>query len=109
LYAGNFLIVHPDECWILARIDPIKLSITPIGGIHIVMGETADSDRNALVSTTATIAAEHDATAKIRSETLELSSENFALDLEFPTPTQSTPEQETMVEDQRISAWVSQV
>ncbi|KAK1678938.1 hypothetical protein QYE76_039786 [Lolium multiflorum] len=48
LYAGNFPIVPPDE-WIPARSNPVKLSIVPIGGIHIFIGETVDSDGNALV------------------------------------------------------------
>ncbi|KAK1609429.1 hypothetical protein QYE76_033102 [Lolium multiflorum] len=37
-------IVPPDECWIPARTNPVKLSIVPIGGIHIFIGETVDSD-----------------------------------------------------------------
>ncbi|KAK1697021.1 hypothetical protein QYE76_013718 [Lolium multiflorum] len=44
LYAGNFPIVPPDEFWIPARSNPVKLSIVPIGGIHIFIGETVDSD-----------------------------------------------------------------
>ncbi|KAK1616116.1 hypothetical protein QYE76_021633 [Lolium multiflorum] len=39
LYAGNFPIVPPDECWIPSRTDPVKLSIVPISGIHIFIGE----------------------------------------------------------------------
>ncbi|KAK1681684.1 hypothetical protein QYE76_042532 [Lolium multiflorum] len=31
------------------RTDPVKLSIVPIGGIHIFIGKTIDSDGNALV------------------------------------------------------------
>ncbi|KAK1678325.1 hypothetical protein QYE76_039173 [Lolium multiflorum] len=50
LYAGNFPIVPPDE-WIPARSNPVKLSIVPIGGIHIFIGETVDSDGNALEKT----------------------------------------------------------
>ncbi|KAK1697276.1 hypothetical protein QYE76_013973 [Lolium multiflorum] len=46
LYAGNLPIVPPDECWIPARTNPVKLSIVPIGGIHIFIGETVDSDGN---------------------------------------------------------------
>ncbi|KAK1626702.1 hypothetical protein QYE76_001017 [Lolium multiflorum] len=30
LYAGNLLIVPPDECWIPARTNPVKLSIVPL-------------------------------------------------------------------------------
>ncbi|KAK1699018.1 hypothetical protein QYE76_015715 [Lolium multiflorum] len=50
-----------------------------------------------------------DAVAKIQSETQELPKEDSALDLEISKPTQSAPEQETTVEDQCRSAWVSQV
>ena len=71
LYAGNFPIVPPDECWIPAKTDPVKLSIVPIGGIHIFIGETVDSDGNALVSNADATAAEQDAVAKTRSETQE--------------------------------------
>jgi hypothetical protein len=39
LYAGNFPFVPQDKCWILARTYPVKLSIVPIGGIHIFIGE----------------------------------------------------------------------
>ena len=109
LYAGNFPIVPQDECWIPAKTDPVKLSIVPIGGIHIFIGETVDSDGNGLVSTAATTAAELDAAAKIQSELLELPKEDSALDLEISKPTQSAPEQEITVEDQCRSAWVSQV
>ncbi|KAK1566270.1 hypothetical protein QYE76_037655 [Lolium multiflorum] len=58
LYAGNFPIVPPDEFWIPARSNPVKLSIVPIGGIHIFIGETVDSDGNALVSNADASAAE---------------------------------------------------
>ena len=92
LYAGNFPIVPPDEFWIPARTNPVKLSIIPIGGIHIFIGETVDSDGNALVSHADTTAAEQDAVAKIRSEMLELPREDSALDLENSKPTQSAPE-----------------
>ncbi|KAK1697110.1 hypothetical protein QYE76_013807 [Lolium multiflorum] len=44
----NFPIVPEDECWIPAKTNPVKLSIIPIGGIHLFIGETVDSDRNAL-------------------------------------------------------------
>ncbi|KAK1620214.1 hypothetical protein QYE76_025731 [Lolium multiflorum] len=91
------------------RTNPVKLSIVPIGGIHIFIGETVDSDGNALVSHADATAAEQDAVAKIRSEMQELPKEGSALDLEISTPTQSAPEQEIMVEDQCRSAWVSQV
>ncbi|KAK1680973.1 hypothetical protein QYE76_041821 [Lolium multiflorum] len=52
------------------KVKPVKLSIVPIGGIHIFIGETVDSDGNALV--TCATAAERDAVAKIRSESQEL-------------------------------------
>ena len=109
LYAGNFPIVPPDEFWIPARTNPVKLSIVPIGGIHIFIGETVDSDGNALVSNADATAAELDAVAKIRSESQELLKEGSALDQEKSKPTQSAPEQEKTVEDQCRSAWVSQV
>ena len=83
LYAGNFPIIPQDECWIPAKTDPIKLSIVPIGGIHIFIGETVDSDGNALVSNADATAAERDAVAKIRSETQEFPKEDSALDLEI--------------------------
>jgi hypothetical protein len=79
---GIFSIVPQDECWIPAKTDPIKLSIVPIGGIHIFFGETVDSDGNALVSNADAIAAERVAVAKNRSETQELPMEDSALDLE---------------------------
>jgi hypothetical protein len=72
-----------------ARTEPVKLSIILIGGIHIFISKTVDSDENALVSTATTTAAEQDATAKIRSETQELFTENSALDLEISMPTLS--------------------
>ena len=58
LYAGNFPIVPQDECWIPARTNPVKLSIVPIGGIHIFIGETVNSDGNPLVSNADATAAE---------------------------------------------------
>jgi hypothetical protein len=109
LYTGNFPIVPEDECWIPARTDPVKLSIVPIGGIHIFIGETVDSDGNALAGNADATAAEQDAVAKIRFEMQELPEEDFALDLENSKPTQSIPEQESTVEDQCRSTWVSQV
>jgi hypothetical protein len=68
------------------------LSIVPVGGIHIFIGETVDSDRNALVSNADATAAEQDAVAKIRSEMPKLPREVSALDLENSKPTQSAPE-----------------
>ena len=109
LYAGNLPIVPPDECWIPARTNPVKLSIVPVGGIHIFIGETVDSDGNPLVSNAEATAVELDAVAKIRSEMQELPKEGSALDPEISKPTQSAPEQEITVEDQCRSAWVSQV
>jgi hypothetical protein len=82
LYAGNLPIVPSDECWIPARTNPVKLSIVPVGGIHIFISETVDSDGNALVSNADAIAAERVAVAKNRSETQELPMEDSALDLE---------------------------
>jgi hypothetical protein len=50
MYAENLPIVPEDKCWIPARTNPVKLSIIPIVGIHIFIGEIVDSDGNALVS-----------------------------------------------------------
>ena len=86
MYVGNFPIVPPDEFWIPARTNPVKFIIIPISRIHIFIGETVDSDGNALVSTAATSAAELDAAAKIRSELLDLSKEDSALDLKISNP-----------------------
>jgi hypothetical protein len=107
LYVGNFSIVPPDECWIPARTDPVKFSIIPFSGIHIFIGETVDSGGNTLVSNAITTTAELNASAKIRSEPLEFPKENSALDLEISRPILSALEQETTVEDQYISTWVS--
>ena len=82
LYAGNLPIVPPDECWIPAKANPVKLSIVPIGGIHIFIGETVDSDGNPLVSNADATAAEQDAVVKIQSESQEFPKEDSALDLE---------------------------
>ena len=49
-YFGRYPIIPPDECWIPAKTNAVKLSIIPFGGIHIFIGETVDSDGNALVS-----------------------------------------------------------
>jgi hypothetical protein len=65
LYVDNFPIVPPEECWILARTDAVKLSIIPIDGIHIFISETIDSDGNTLVSTAVMTPAVLDAAAKI--------------------------------------------
>jgi hypothetical protein len=91
-----------------ARIDPVKLFIVPISGIHIFIGEIVDSNGNALVSNTDTTAAEQDVVANIRSEMQEHPKEDSALDLEISKPTQSAVEKETVVADQCRSAWVSQ-
>jgi hypothetical protein len=56
----------------LARTDPVKLSIVPIGRIHIFIGETVNSDGNALVCNADATIVELDAVAKIRSEMQEL-------------------------------------
>src|SRR3954467_11567347 len=50
--AGRYPFVPPDECWILARTDAVHLSIIPIGGIHIFIGETVDLNGTPLVSST---------------------------------------------------------
>ena len=51
-YAGRYPIIPPDMYWIPAKTDAVKLSIIPFGGIHLFIGETANSDGNALVSST---------------------------------------------------------
>src|SRR3954462_10246204 len=48
--ARRYPLVPPDECWIPARTDAVHLSIIPIGGIHIFIGETVDPDGTPLVS-----------------------------------------------------------
>ena len=62
-YAGRFPFVPPDECWIPAKTNAVNLSIIPFGGIHVFIGETVDSDGNALVSSAEPTAAELDASA----------------------------------------------
>ena len=49
-YYGRFPSVPPDECWIPARTNVVRLSIIPIGVIHIFIGETVDHDGTPLVS-----------------------------------------------------------
>ena len=102
-YYGRFPFVPPDECWIPARTNAVKLSIIPFGGFHIFIGETADHGGNSQVSSTDPTAEEQVAAEQIRSEMLESPKES-ALDLENSKPTQSAPEQEITVEDQCISA-----
>jgi hypothetical protein len=106
LVRRKFPIVPPNECWISAKKDAVKLSIILIGGIHIFIGETVDSNGNAPVSTAATAVAELDATAKIRAK---FPKEDFTLEQEISRPTLSAPEQEKAVEDQHRSTWVSHV
>src|SRR3954468_1231414 len=48
--AGRYPFVPPDECWIPARTDAVRISIIPIGGIHIFIGETIELDGTPLVS-----------------------------------------------------------
>src|SRR3954447_25469754 len=48
--AGRYPFVPPDECWIPARTNAVRLSIIPIGGIHIFIGDTIDLDGTPLVS-----------------------------------------------------------
>jgi hypothetical protein len=82
LCADNFSIVPRDECWIPVRTDPVKLSIVPIGGIHIFIGEAVNFDGSALVSSART-AIEPDTFAEIRSEQ-DPPMAGIALDQEFP-------------------------
>ena len=46
MYAGGFPLVLPDRYWIPAKTNATKLSIIPIGGIHIFIGETVDQGGN---------------------------------------------------------------
>src|SRR3954452_14909455 len=107
--AGRYPFVPPDECWIPARTDAVHLSIIPIGGIHIFIGETVDLDGTPLVSSPEPTANELVAAEQIRSEMPEPPEEDSASDLENPKPTQPAPVQEESVEDQSRSTWVSEV
>src|SRR4051812_15558130 len=107
--AGRYPFVPPDECWILARTDAVCLSIIPIGGIHIFIGETVDLNGTPLVSSPEPTANELVTAEQIRSETPEPSKEDSASDLENSKPTQSAPVLEESVEDQSRSTWVSEV
>ena len=107
-YYGRFPFVPPDECWIPARTNPTRLSIIPFGGFHIFIGETADHGGISQVSSVDPTAEELVAAEQIRSEMREPVKDS-ALDLEISKPTQSAPEQESTVEDQRRSTWVSEV
>jgi hypothetical protein len=40
LYDSGFPIVPADNLWVLAREDPTRLTVVPIGDIHIFIGET---------------------------------------------------------------------
>ncbi|KAK1608035.1 hypothetical protein QYE76_031708 [Lolium multiflorum] len=77
--------------------NPVKLSIVPIGGIHIFIGETVDSDGNALVSNADASAAELDAVAKIRSESQELPKEGDALHQDEADPLQVEAPETTLL------------
>ena len=125
MYDGVFPIVQADECWIPAKADAIKLSIIPFGDIHVFIGETVDSDGNALVSNAVRTAYELDTSAGNQSESQELPQEESALDLENRSESQELPQKESAldlekfkptqsalenkVEDQCKTAWISQV
>ena len=47
LFSGNVPIVPPDEFWILAKTNPTRCSIVPIGDIHLFIDET-DSGTSSL-------------------------------------------------------------
>src|SRR4051812_32701706 len=49
LFSGNVPIVPPDEFWILAKMNPTRCSIIPIGDIHLFIEET-DSGTSSLKS-----------------------------------------------------------
>jgi hypothetical protein len=40
LYDSSFPIVPADNLWVPAREDPTRLTVIPIGDIHIFIGET---------------------------------------------------------------------
>src|SRR3954471_20786990 len=107
--AGRYPFVPPDECWIPARTDAVRLSIIPIGGIHIFIGENVDLEGAPLVSSPEPTASELVAAEQIRSETPEPPKEDSASDLENSKPTQPALVQEESVEDPSRSTWVSEV
>src|SRR6266567_727227 len=91
LYHGNVPIVPPDECWIPARENPVRLSIVPFGGFHIFIGETADHGGNNR-SVPRELTAEKLVTSEqIRPESQEPLKDS-ASDSEKIHPTQPTPE-----------------
>src|SRR4051812_11796862 len=92
--AGRYPFVLPDECWIPTRTDAVRLSIIPIGGIHIFIGETVDLDGTPLVSSPEPTANELVAAKQIRSETPEPLKEDSASDPENSKPTQPAHAQE---------------
>src|SRR3954466_12683723 len=106
--AGSYPFVPPDECWIPARTDAVRLSIIPDGRIHIFIGETVDLDGTPLVSSPEPTTNDVGAAEQIRSETPEPPEEDSASDLENSKPTQPAPVQEESVEDQSRSTWVSE-
>src|SRR3954467_4053337 len=107
--AGRYPFVPLDKCWIPARTDAVRLSIIPIGGIHIFIGETVDLDGTPLVSSPEPTANDLVAAEQIRSDTPEPPKEDSASDLENSKPTQPAPVREESVEDQSRSTWVSEV
>src|SRR3954451_18225162 len=107
--AGRYPFVPPDECWIPARTDAVRLSIIPIGGIHIFIGETVDLDGTPLVSSSEPTANELVAAEQIRSETSEPPKEDSASESENSKPPPPGPVAGRMVEDQSRSTWVSKV
>jgi hypothetical protein len=40
LYDFGFPIIPADNLWVLAREDPTRFTVIPIGDIHIFIGET---------------------------------------------------------------------
>src|SRR4051812_24015301 len=67
--AERYPFVPPDECWIPARSNAVRLSIIPIGGIHVFIRETVDLDGTPLVSIPEPTANDLVAAEQIRSET----------------------------------------
>jgi hypothetical protein len=107
LYDSGFPIIPADNLWVLAREDPTRLIVVPIGDIHIFIGETdltPATETNfrwiGMAETPKRIAFELDTEEK--SSDLELSKLPI-LDLKT-NPTQPALEVEEVVDDRYESA-----
>src|SRR4051812_22934884 len=105
LFSGNVPIVPPNEFWILAKTNPTRCLIVPIGDIHLFIGET-DSGTSSLgvrgESRPALNAYGKDTFAE--GSMLDLSLEFASKDLKNSRPTQTAHVQDIMVEDRCKSA-----